>query len=388
MQSAVVIDPQRTDPAELDRPEPAGSITAEGQRPRPLSILYVTEALGGGAYEVTRTEAEGMARAGHRVAIAHGVRPETPSDLRDRVDRAVELIALPWTDRTLGAQMRAQWALRKLARTWKPDVVHLTSSFAGLHGVLAIKEAPTVYTPQAYAFTMASEPSFKRWAYLILESFVARRVDLVGACSLSEGAQARALPGARAVAVVPNGIEELNEPAVTDVPETDPEPTIVAMGRPLPQRQPEACARILSDVGDFARIRWIGGGGDGTPRHRALEAAGIEMTGWMPRRETLAALGRSMVYLHWTAWDGLPLSVLEAMALDVIVVASDIGPNREILGPEQVCRTEDEAIRLIRQLLVDPGLRERFLASQRDRRGAYGADAMIERWAYVYGSLV
>ncbi|MGO9823607.1 MAG: glycosyltransferase, partial [Solirubrobacteraceae bacterium] len=110
--------------------------------------------------------------------------------------------------------------------------------------------------------------------------------------------------------------------------------------------------------------------------------------GWMPRAKTLEALTDTTIYLHWTAWDGLPLSVLEAMAFDAIVVASDIGPNREVLGPEQVCRTEAEAAGLIRSLLADAGLRERFLANQRERRRAYGADAMVDRWAEVYGSLL
>jgi glycosyltransferase involved in cell wall biosynthesis len=364
-----------------------GHLRFARQHPGQLNVLYVAEAFGGGMFEITRTEAEGMARAGHRVAIAYGVRPETPGDLRDKLDPLVELIPLPWTSRTLSAQVRAHRALRRLCRAWKPDVVHLMSSYAGLHGALAIKDVPKVYTPQAYAFTMASEPAYKRWAYLVLESFVARRVDVVGACSLSEGAQARALPGARSVAVVPNGIEELSSKSPVIPVKTMPEPTVVAVGRPLPQRQPEACARILSAVSDCARVRWIGGGTDDSAGQQALVAAGIPMTGWMPRPQTLAALRDSMLYLHWTAWDGLPLSVLEAMALDVVVVASDIGPNRELLGARQVCRTEAEATSLLRRLIVDPDLRKAFLEDQRARRQSYGADEMVNRWTEIYWSL-
>jgi glycosyltransferase involved in cell wall biosynthesis len=372
--------------AALTSPIDAAASLARESPSRALSILYVAEAFGGGMFEITRTEAEGVARAGHRVAIAYGVRPETPRDVRSTLDPLVELIPLPWTSRTLGAQIRAQRALRRLCREWNPDVVHLMSSYAGLHGALAANGIPTVYTPQAYAFTMASEPTYKRWAYLILESFVARHVDLVGACSLSEGAQARSLPGARSVAVVPNGIEELNRDRAPAVRQRS-EATVVAMGRPLPQRQPEACARILAAVSDVAEVAWVGGGSPGTDGDVALSAAGIPMTGWMPRQETLAALGERMLYLHWTAWDGLPLSVLEAMAMDVIVVASDIGPNREVLGPRQVCATEEDAVALLRRLIADSALREEFLRNQRERRRWYAADEMVRRWTEIYSSL-
>ena len=72
-------------------------------------------------------------------------------------------------------------------------------------------------------------------------------------------------------------------------------------------------------------------------RARRAPAAGIPLSDWLPRGELLDRIGSAGAYLHWTAWDGLPLSILEAMALDVVVVASDIPPNREILGPDAVC---------------------------------------------------
>ncbi len=353
-----------------------------------FSVLFVAEAFGGGMFEITRMKAEGLAKLGHRVAIAYGVRPETPDEVRAVVAPAVELIPLPWVNRSLGAQLRAQQRLRRLVQQWRPDVVHLMSSSAGLHGALATRGVPTIYTPQAYSFTMLSASPLKRWMYLALESFVAHSVDVVGACSLSEGAQARCLPGARAVAVVPNGISELSNGTARGPSPLDRADVVVGVGRPLPQRQPEACARILSAVSDIAEVRWLGGGDVSSPGVQALTRAGIPVTGWMPRRDTLAALSASRIYLHWTAWDGLPLTVLEALAHDVVVVASDIGCNREVLGPRQVCRSEREAIALIRSLLSEPERYAELLAAQRNTRQLYGADTMVARWIEVYTSLL
>jgi len=368
---------------------PHGVVNLDGREAEAPRVLFVAEAFGGGMFEITRMQAEGLARLGFGVGIAYGQRPETPGDIRASVDESDELIPLPWTDRSISTQIRAQRSLRRLVRDWRPDLLHLMSSFAGLHGVFAANGTPTVYTPQAYAFTMMCERAAKRWIYLITESFVAGSVDLIGACSLSEGEQARSLPGSTAVAVVPNGIDELSRHRLRSRASASREDlTVVAMGRPLPQRQPEACARILSAVGEHGQVRWLGGGWDDTPGARALIGAGIPVTGWMRREMALKALSESTIYLHWTAWDGLSLSLLEAMALDVIVVASDIGPNREVLGPDQVCPSEQEATNLIRALLDDAELRERFLENQRDRRRWYGADAMVHRWANIYESLL
>ena len=353
-----------------------------------MRVLFVAEAFGGGVFEITRTMAEGLSRVGYDVAIAFGRRPETPSDVRERISSAVEIFPLPWADRSVRAQLRGQVALRRLIRTWQPDVLHLMSSYAGVHGVLTRVRVPMVYTPSAYSFTMSSKRGVVRWAYLALESVVAAQVDVVGACSLSEGEHARALPTARSVAVVPNGIDELGDGAgVREYPAPRPRPRVVAIGRPLPQRQPEACARILDAVREYGEVCWLGGGSDDSDGTRALRKADVPMTGWTSRNEMLKSLASSTVYLHWTAWDGLPLSVLEAMSLDVVVVASDIGPNREVLGPDQVCRTEAQAIDLISRVLADATLRQRFIDGQRARRTLYGADRMVSGWSELYRTI-
>lgn len=358
-----------------------------GTLSRPTRILHLVEAFGGGVFEMVRTLAEGLAREGHVVAIAHGRRPETPWPVRESIDPSVALFALPWDKRSPWAQARATLSVRPLVRAWRPDLVHLHSSFAGVVGALTLPSViPTVYTPNAYSFTMTNHGDAWAGMFRLMERYVAKRVTVTGAASASEGMLAEDVVGAEHVRVVPNGISELNSPAVVD--ERPGKPLVVGMGRTSPQRQPEGAARILSGLGDLADTQWIGGVSDASAGSQALASAGVPLTGWMRRDKAMAALYRATVYLHWTGWDGLPLSVLEAMAGDVLVIASDIPPNREILGPGQVCATEAEALALIREVLESPELLSELRRSQRLLRTRFSANAMVTGWSSVYQELV
>jgi glycosyltransferase involved in cell wall biosynthesis len=355
-----------------------------------MRILYVAEAFGGGVFELVKWSAEGVAGAGHDVAIAFGRRPETPTDPAEEIDPRVELLDMPWIDRSPRAQAAGARELRRIVGDWRPDVVHIYSAFAGvIGGAFLPRGVPTVFTPQAFAFTMRDSSAPARATYRALEAFASRRASIVGACSEDEARLARRISPKARVAVVHNGIPELDQPDLPDCSRLG-ERRVIALGRTVPQRQPEACARILSQVGENASVAWIGGAGGsrGVAGAQALTAAGIEPSGWRDRSAVLAELGRATAYLHWTAWDGLPLSVLEAMAQDAVVIASDIGPNRELVGEHQVCRSEAEAVELLRKVVSDDQLAASMLAEQRRRRGRYSAAGMVSGWLDLYADLL
>jgi glycosyltransferase involved in cell wall biosynthesis len=356
-----------------------------------MRILNVAEAFGGGLMEAAMVVAAESAACGNDVMIAHGVRPETPADIRSLLAPGVELEQLSWTERTPAAQLRAARELRELIVRWRPDVVHLHSSFAGVVGTAVVRGSlPTILCPQGFASEVPEGGAALRRAYRVIERAVCRNVTMVGAVSESEAALARRY-GAPRVVTIPNGIPELDPDRVVTRPGgPHGPPRVIATGRTVPQRQPEACARILDGVRDVAELSWLGGGGGdrGEAGRRALTAAGIPPTGWLPHSELMSRLAEAHVYVHWTAWDGLPLSVLEAIALDVIVVASDISPNREILGSEGVCSTEEEAIARIRRILADPDFAEAQRERQRRRRCEFAAQAMVDGWLNAYADVV
>jgi glycosyltransferase involved in cell wall biosynthesis len=352
-----------------------------------IRVLHVVEAFGGGVYEIVRHLATRHAEAGHIVAIAYGVRPETPADLRAEIPPSVELIPLPWTDRSIGAQVRSARRLRRIVPAWKPDVVHLHSSFATIIGAAVVPKAvPTVASPHAYSFTMESVSNWHRRIYQTLESWAARRVGLIGAVSESEADIARSI-GGHHVRVVANGIPELDDITIVGPPPSKIA-SVIAMGRAEPQRQPEQCVEILSSVSDFATVQWVGSASTTDTGVQQLTDAGIPVTGWLPRESALQLLSDARAYLHWTAWDGQPLSVLEAMARDTVVIASDIPPNREILGETQVFRTIEEASAHLQNALQDDGYAAQLIENQRLRRTNYSTRRMAQEWLDVYRNVL
>ena len=342
------------------------------------------ESFGGGSMQVALTISERLAAAGHELAVAHGSVAESPRDARAAIPPEIELFEVRW-GRAPQNQARAIGELRSIARGWSPDVVHLHSSFAGFAGAIGLRGlAPLVYTPHGYSFIRTGQGRAQETALRLAEAAVARRVDLVGVVSEEERSRAMEIR-ARRVRVVPNGIAELDDPVGAPPDRPGDPPRVVALGRLDPARRPAAAARIMAGVRDIAAPEWIGGGEESLAE--AVRAEGVPTTGWLEREEALRHLGNATACLHWSAWDAQPLSVLEAMARDVVVVASDIGANRELLGSRQVCAREEDARALLREVLTDSALRGRLLEEQRRRRVGYSARRMASQWEEVYREL-
>jgi glycosyltransferase involved in cell wall biosynthesis len=81
----------------------------------------------------------------------------------------------------------------------------------------------------------------------------------------------------------------------------------------------------------------------------------------------------------------MPLSVLEAMAAGLPVVATDVGDIRAMVAPDNrpfiVPCDDDQFARALCQMLDDPGLRHRLGDANRFKAAAeYNRDDMVAAW--------
>jgi len=284
-----------------------------------ISVLHVVEAYGGGVMVAVNDYIESTPQHRHAILAAKreghdtGVRPNVPLFELDDKRRLRRVLA----------------QVRRTIREFRPDVVHFHSSWAGVIGRLLPRgTAQFVYTPHCYAFERRDVPTAVRAAYRIVESVLARRLDAVIACSPREAQLARELRSGTPTFYVPN----IAPPPAVPFPRRPSERLrIVASGRIAAQKGPDwfaGLARAVRARTEDVDISWLGGGE--AAAEQSLRDAGVDVTGWLRRPELLAELTGADLYVHSAAWEGAPLSVLEAASLGVPVVARDIPALRSL----------------------------------------------------------
>ena len=352
------------------------------------AVIHVCEALASGILRVVPALAHASADLGIPTVVVHGRRPETPADIADSFDPRVRLVPVPdWGDRSpLGmcvGTLRASAVLRRELSRFHHGVLHLHSTHAGFVGRLV--PAPgwaRFYTPQGYAFLNESHPRALRWLTLAAESALASRAHTL-ACSRAEGVVAARLARGHGVSVVQNGVDV-----------APPEPlagrandrfVIASVGRAAYQRRPDLFVEMRALLGEDANtaFHWFGDG----PDRELLVGAGVAVSGWLPQPEAAVAIARTDVLVHFSAFEGLPLSLLEAMTTGRAVVASDLPVIREVLDDAGILvRNAPEAADAVRRLRADEALRAELAARAYDRaRRLFTKQAMVERTLAAYG---
>ncbi|MCD8303073.1 MAG: glycosyltransferase [Prevotellaceae bacterium] len=348
-------------------------------------VMHVAEPFATGVLsflvDVTRRQVDD-----YEIYILYGVRPLTPKNVERLFDSRIHLIRMPSFKGALGTVVnpKAYIDVYRMYKEIKPDVVHLHSSAAGFVGRWALPcgRQPVFYTPHGFSFLAGNGPALKRALYKTLERVSAMRPARTVACSKGEYEEALRLPGTPTY--VNNGIntEEL-EPYVRPSGKTAGPVRVCTSGRILPQKNPSLFNRIAESLPGM-RFTWIGEG----DMRNLLTAPNIEVTGWVSRDRALGILGESDFFILPSLWEGLPISLLEAMYMKKVCLVSDIAGNRDVIRNGEngfVCDTAEEYADRIRAV-ADGKIDGQALAARAslDVARNYNADLMAKRYKAIY----
>ncbi|MDE1180426.1 glycosyltransferase [Paraburkholderia sp.] len=333
-----------------------------------MKIVQVMESSATGTLSMVCLIANRFAQEGHDVHVIYSIREETPPELGALFDKRVNLQHIQMKDVPL---LPALGRLRAALKDIEPDVVHLHSSVAGFLGRIAVlfslRRSTVLYSPHCISFMRKDISSLKRAVFVALEWMATVRKCLYVACSESEGRAVRAYLR-QPVVVVENAVGDMRPAEETPACTTaSGSRCVVTVGGIRPQKNPQLFAQIARGVrAAGVRFIWIG---DGDPALKdELTRAGVEVTGWLARDEVSRRLAQAHVYLSTSSWEGMPVSVIEAMLADLPVVVSACAGNVDIVRNAQtgsLFTTSGEAIDAINSLLADNGLRAAFASEAR-----------------------
>ena len=129
---------------------------------------------------------------------------------------------------------------------------------------------------------------------------------------------------------------------------------------------------------------WVGTG----DLKNKLTSNNIEVTGWKNRDELMEILNKSDVFILPSLWEGLPISLLEAMALKKPCIVSNVIGNRDVISNENngfVCNNLNEFIEVIKNIQDNKYNLEKISENAfNDVKNIYNTDVMCKKYCNIY----
>lgn len=288
--------------------------------------------------------------------------------------------------------------LRAFLKAHSPDIVHVHSSKAGIIGRLAARSLslPVVFTVHGWAFTEGVS-SKRRFLYRWIERIMSRFASMIITVSDYDRKLAidNKVSDPERMITVHNGMPESHEHAVLEL-----HPPLLKLIMVARFEKPKNQASVLRAVASLKPENWslelVGDGPELQENKKLAEQLNIQDRVFFPGACTQIAhrLANADVFILASDWEGLPLTILEAMRAGLPVVASNVGGVSEAVINNVtgllVERGDDAGLtKAIARLMASPETRVQMGAEARSKfESEFTFDLMLRKTLNVYHSVL
>lgn len=349
----------------------------------PRVLILITLAETGGAQSYVRDLVPALVGRFDVIVAAHG-----PGPLHDAVTAAgARFVLLTHVRRAISPRdVLGLLELVRLMRRERPVLVHTNSSKAGVVGRVAavLARVPVrIFTAHGWAFAAASttSSSLYLWADRLMRPLTSA-VICVSESERSAGIAARTCTADRTV-VIHNAVDV--DGASVATPDGGPPMRVISVGRIAP---PKDFLTLLRAIAKLKRgsveLTLLGDGPDRPAVEDEITSLGlaesVTLAGEVP--DVPSRLAGADVFVLSSSSEGFPISVLEAMAAGLPVVASDVGGVSEavedgVTGHLFAAGDVDALAAKLAALAADSARRRRLGESARSRAAA---DFSLPQW--------
>jgi glycosyltransferase involved in cell wall biosynthesis len=310
-------------------------------------------------------------------------------------------------ERRSGVDWRCPWRISRLLGRYNVDLVQAhqyTPFFYALCARMVYRRAPILFTEHG-----RHQPDYPRRKRILANRLLLGRRDRVVAVGeavrqaliVNEG-----LPPGR-VEVVYNGIdtctfgrdEARREPVRRELG-LDRDNFVILQVARLDYLKDHATAvhtmsRVVAKV-PRARLVLVGQGPEETTIRTLVEREGLEdKVLFLGLRQDVARLLQAAdVFLLTSISEGIPLTLIEAMAAGLPIVCTNVGGTSEVVGDGETgylapAKDEERLAACLAKLANDPGLRQHLgTAGQQRAREVFDEPQMAARYAEVYRGML
>ena len=354
-----------------------------------------------GGVEVVVTElTRRMAALGHEVTCydrsGSDVMTGEAADTRERVVDGVRVVPVRTIDKKGLAALSSSYFATKAAIKGHPDVIHYHAEgpcvplpLAGRAGIR------TVATIHGLDWQRAKWGRLASACIKMGERAAATRADALIVLSRPAQDYFKRAYG-REAALIPNGVDEKALKPARAIKTRwglDEGSYLLYLGRLVPEKRPELLIEAFRGLGTDKRLVIAGGGSDTSgfehSLHEAAEGDGrVIFTGFVSGEPLEELYSNAYAYVLPSDVEGMPMSLLEAMAHGRCCVTSDVPECADVLCGAGLTFKKGDATdlgRVLREVLANPtGAARLGECARRRTDSTYDWGSVVERTLELY----